>query len=79
MTRVCQITEMTTLDKSAASPTGTVLRREGVRVEAAPVAIGRTSQACEPEITIHRDGDAVRQIEIRCRCGEHILLDCTPA
>lgn len=69
---------MTTSDNMTASRTPTVLRREGVRV-AAPVAIGRHSQGCEPEITIHRDGDAVRQIEIRCRCGEHILLDCIPA
>lgn len=70
---------MSTPDNTATSQTGTVLRREGVRVEAAPVAIGRTAHGCEPEIMIHRDGDAVRQIEIRCRCGEHILLDCTPA
>lgn len=70
---------MTTPDNTAVSRTPTVLRREGVRIEAAPVAIGRPPHSCEPEITIHRDGDAVRQIEIRCRCGEHILLDCIPA
>lgn len=70
---------MTTSDDNAASRPRTLLRREGVRVEAAPIAIGRPPHGCEPEITIHRDADAVRQIEIRCRCGEHILLDCTPA
>jgi len=56
-----------------------VLRREAVRVQAAPVSIGRGSHHCDVEISVQRDGEVIREIEIRCRCGERIVLDCTPA
>ncbi len=29
-----------------------------------------------PQILINREQDRVRTIEIRCPCGEHVILDC---
>jgi hypothetical protein len=43
-----------------------------------PVPIGRTSSGCGIDVSVHRDGDVVREIEVRCKCGERIVLECTP-
>lgn len=56
--------------------TQAVLRREAVRV-AAPVQIGRGAHPHEFDVAVRRDGDVIREIEIRCRCGERIVIDCS--
>lgn len=30
----------------------------------------------EPKVTLHREGDRVTRIEIRCSCGQCLELDC---
>lgn len=29
-----------------------------------------------PEVVVRRNGDCIQQVEIRCHCGEVIILDC---
>lgn len=30
----------------------------------------------EPQVTLKREGAVIRAIEIRCACGDQIILDC---
>jgi len=32
--------------------------------------------ACEPKVTLQRDGDRVTMIEVRCSCGQTLELAC---
>ena len=54
-------------------------------VPAASSSIGQQAAASSvahsstPELNLKRDGDRIVQIEIRCACGERILLDCNYA
>ena len=66
-------------DLSSEQRSHSVLRREAVRVQVAPVSIGRAGHNCEVEISVQREGDVIREIEVRCRCGERIILECIPA
>jgi hypothetical protein len=45
---------------------------------AAPTVIHDEAEG-EPRITLIKDGDAVRTIEIACTCGQVIRLDCAYA
>lgn len=48
------------------------------RLAAAPPksAEGAGSAACEPKVSLERDGDRVTQIHIQCSCGQSIQLAC---
>jgi hypothetical protein len=41
-----------------------------------PVAVAQETCGDEPRISIIKDGDVVRAIEVVCTCGEVIRLDC---
>ncbi|MEW4526355.1 MAG: hypothetical protein ACF8PG_07105 [Maioricimonas sp. JB045] len=57
--------------------TATILSGSSVQMQATPVLIGADATPCdEPQIRLHRSGTTVTQIEIVCKCGERILLDC---
>ena len=38
--------------------------------------IGPATSTDDVHIKLHRDGDAIRLIEIRCACGETIQIQC---
>jgi hypothetical protein len=40
------------------------------------VAVPGQDQANEPQITLIRDGDTVKAIEVICTCGQRIRLNC---
>ena len=37
---------------------------------------GGPRPGCEPQVTLHREGDCVTGIQIRCSCGQLIELKC---
>jgi len=37
---------------------------------------GGIAGACEPRLTLHREGDRIIGIQIRCSCGQQIDLSC---
>lgn len=39
-------------------------------------ATAENGQACEPRITLQRDGDRVSAIHVQCSCGQVIELAC---
>ncbi|QDU40223.1 hypothetical protein Mal4_45790 [Maioricimonas rarisocia] len=57
--------------------TATILSGANVQLHGTPVVIGAAAGQCdEPQIRLHRNGSTVTQIEVTCKCGERILLDC---
>lgn len=52
-----------------------VISAQGVTVAVDPVVIGDRSREA-PQVSVVRSGGDVVTIEIRCRCGELIVLDC---
>ncbi|MFG0334036.1 MAG: hypothetical protein ACF8TS_11790 [Maioricimonas sp. JB049] len=55
----------------------TILSAANVQMHGSPVVIGGAAgHSDEPQIRLHRSGSTVTQIEVVCRCGEQILLDC---
>lgn len=60
-------------------PTSRVLSQASIRLVPEPIRVGLRTQSQhphEPEINVTRRGDRVQQIEVRCGCGEVILIDC---
>jgi hypothetical protein len=56
-----------------------IIPAERVRVHDAHKAhtmAGADRRPKEPKITLIKDGDTVRCIEVECTCGEIIRLDC---
>ena len=56
-----------------------VVPHHHVRVasEAARVAIpGQAGLVAEPHVTLIRDGDVVKAVEIVCSCGQRLRLNC---
>ncbi len=58
-------------------PTSSVIRRSQVvnATERARVVVGPIEPAPQ-SVTVHREGEIVKAIEVQCRCGEHILIQC---
>jgi hypothetical protein len=44
--------------------------------KAAPVETTPTVANHQPQVTLIKDGDVVRAIEVLCSCGEVLWLDC---
>lgn len=60
---------------------GTVIPAQHIQFHAAPApppAPAPRAEPCQakPQITVIKEGDTVRAIEIVCICGEMIRLDC---
>ncbi len=53
-----------------------VISSSGIVVGTRPVVVGGESCATPPRISVQRTGDTVSSIEIRCGCGELIVLEC---
>jgi hypothetical protein len=45
-------------------------------VNRSKVTIGPKTGGCTPEVKLNKNGDTVESIEITCRCGETIRIDC---
>jgi len=53
-----------------------VISGRSVTVGSSPVFVGGDHCATPPRISLVRNGDQVATIEVRCGCGEVIVLDC---
>lgn len=53
-----------------------VLSSSGIVVGTRPVVVGGESCTTPPRISVQKTGDTVSSIEIRCGCGELIVLEC---
>ena len=54
-----------------------VLSAQKIRVADHPFVVsGRQHSAHQPVVTVRREGDVIREIQIQCGCGEVIVLDC---
>jgi len=45
-------------------------------VNRSKVTIGPKAKDCAPEVKLNKNGDTIESIEIICRCGEMIRIDC---
>lgn len=53
-----------------------VISSSGIVVGTRPVVVGGESCATPPRVSLQRMGGTVSSIEIRCGCGELIVLEC---
>lgn len=53
-----------------------VISGNAVTVGATPVYVGGERSVPAPRISLVRNGEEVTAIEIRCGCGQVIVLDC---
>lgn len=56
-----------------------LLKKESFKLDKKPYYVGMDNgnPLEEPEITIEKDGDAIKTIEVRCTCGKVIKLECS--
>jgi hypothetical protein len=60
-------------------PVARVLSQANVRLVTDPIRVGmRTppTHAHDPVVNITRRGERVQQIEVRCACGQVVIIDC---
>lgn len=55
---------------------GPVISGTYVRVSAHPIVVADKHADGTPIVTLKREGNLIREIQIRCACGETIVLDC---
>lgn len=55
---------------------GAVLSAGQVQLDSRKL-ICRQGDTQEPQVTLVREGNVVRQIKIQCGCGEQLFLDCS--
>lgn len=53
-----------------------ILAGNHVKIETTPVVVGKNTSIAAPQVALVREGTKVAAIEIRCGCGEVIVLDC---
>lgn len=53
-----------------------ILAGDNVKIENTPVVVGKNNSIAAPQVALVREGNHVTAIEIRCGCGEVIVLDC---
>lgn len=53
-----------------------VISSSGIVVGTRPVVVGGESCTTPPRVSVQRTGSTVSSIEIRCGCGELIVLEC---
>lgn len=56
--------------------TKSVIAGQSVRIGSTPVVVGRNHCVAAPKVSLVRNGEIVDAIEVRCGCGEVIVLDC---
>lgn len=55
---------------------GPIICGTQVRVSAHPIIVADKHSDGTPIVTLKREGNVIREIQIRCACGETIVLDC---
>ncbi len=55
---------------------GPIISGSHVRLAPHPIVIAEKHADGTPIITLRREGDVIKEIQIRCACGELIVLDC---
>ena len=55
---------------------GPILSGQQVRMARHAIVVSDRSADGTPAVSIRREGDVIREIQIRCACGELIILDC---
>ncbi|WP_437192248.1 hypothetical protein [Planctomicrobium sp. SH527] len=54
-----------------------IISAQKIRVADHPFVVsGRQHSSHQPVVTLRREGDVIREIQIQCGCGEVIVLDC---
>lgn len=53
-----------------------ILSGNHVRLASHPIVIADKHADGTPIVTLRRDGNVIKEIQIRCACGELIVLDC---
>lgn len=61
---------------SRIQPSGQIISGHQVRVAAQPIVVTERSLDGAPQVQLKRDGNRIKEIHIRCGCGELIILDC---
>jgi len=61
---------------SKAAANSPILSGHHVRLAPHPIFVADKHADGTPVVTLRREGDAIREIQIRCACGELIVLDC---
>ena len=57
-----------------------ILPRQSVAMRNVPVRVGHSPTHAETvEIELLRDGDVVREIHVKCPCGQTLVLECNYA
>ena len=52
-----------------------IVRGGQIQIDPRKLVISDQKQT-PPEILVNREQDRIRSVEIRCSCGEHVILDC---
>ncbi|WP_437204147.1 hypothetical protein [Planctomicrobium sp. SH664] len=55
---------------------GPIISGHQVRMAPHPIVIADKSAEGTPVVSLRREGNIIREIQIRCACGELIILDC---
>jgi hypothetical protein len=55
---------------------GSVISGNHVRLAPHPIVVAENHADGTPIVTLRREGDLIKEIQIRCACGELIVLDC---
>jgi hypothetical protein len=55
---------------------GPVISGNHVRLAPHPIVVAENHADGTPIVTLRREGDLIKEIQIRCACGELIVLDC---
>ncbi|WP_437227784.1 hypothetical protein SH661x_000552 [Planctomicrobium sp. SH661] len=53
-----------------------ILSSNHVRLATHPIFVAEKHADGTPIVTLRREGNTIREIQIRCPCGELIVLDC---
>ena len=53
-----------------------ILSGHHVRLAPHPIVLADKHADGTPIVTMRREGNVIREIQIRCACGELIVLDC---
>lgn len=53
-----------------------ILSGSRVRLAPHPIRVANKHPDGTPEVTLRREGHLIKEIHIRCACGELIVLDC---
>jgi len=53
-----------------------ILSGNNVRLAQHPIVVSEKRADGTPTVTLRREGNLIKEVHIRCGCGELIVLDC---